>query len=116
MAAVGFDVAGWARSRHRIEKVKCFAGAGELDAFLARTDILARSLPRVNCPIAAIYGDRDALYRPCLDGLRAAFAAAAPRFGGLTLIADAGHWVQFERAEAFNRALISALETGGAMG
>lgn len=83
---------------------------------LARTDILARSLPRVNCPIAAIYGTCDALYRPCLDGLRAAFAAAAPRFGGLTLIADAGHWVQFERAEAFNLALISALEAGGAMG
>ncbi len=45
LAAVGFDVAGWARSRHRIEKVKCFAGAGELDAFLARTDILVALMP-----------------------------------------------------------------------
>lgn len=45
LAMVGFDVAGWARSRHRIEKIKCFAGAAELDAFLARTDILVALLP-----------------------------------------------------------------------
>ena len=45
LAVVGFDVAGWARSRHRIEKVKCFAGAAELDAFLARTDILIALMP-----------------------------------------------------------------------
>lgn len=45
LAVVGFDVAGWARSRHRIEKVKCFAGAAEFDAFLARTDILIALMP-----------------------------------------------------------------------
>ena len=45
LAMVGFDVAGWARSRHRIEKIKCFAGASELDAFLARTDILVTLMP-----------------------------------------------------------------------
>jgi glyoxylate/hydroxypyruvate reductase A len=45
LAMVGFDVAGWARSRHRIEKVKCFAGVADLDAFLARTEILVVLLP-----------------------------------------------------------------------
>ena len=45
LAMVGFDVAGWARSRHRLEGIRCFSGIGELDAFLARTDILICMLP-----------------------------------------------------------------------
>ncbi|MBK9080597.1 MAG: glyoxylate/hydroxypyruvate reductase A [Rhizobiales bacterium] len=45
LAAIGFDVAGWARSRHRLEGIRCFSGIGELDAFLARTDILVCMLP-----------------------------------------------------------------------
>jgi glyoxylate/hydroxypyruvate reductase len=45
IAALGFDVAGWSRTRKRIEGVKSFAGAEELDAFLARTDILCCLLP-----------------------------------------------------------------------
>ena len=45
LATLGFDVAGWARSRHRLEGIRCFSGIGELDAFLARTDILICMLP-----------------------------------------------------------------------
>jgi glyoxylate/hydroxypyruvate reductase A len=45
LAVVGFDVAGWARSRHRLEGIRCFVGDGDLDAFLARTDILVCLLP-----------------------------------------------------------------------
>ena len=45
LATLGFDVAGWARSRHRLEGIRCFSGIGELDAFLARTDILVCMLP-----------------------------------------------------------------------
>ena len=41
----GFDCAGWSRSRHAIEGVRCLAGADELDAFLRRTDILVCLLP-----------------------------------------------------------------------
>ena len=41
----GFDCAGWSRSRHAIEGVRCLAGADELDAFLQRTDILVCLLP-----------------------------------------------------------------------
>jgi len=41
----GFRCAGWARSRREIEGVECYAGEGELDAFLARTDILVCLLP-----------------------------------------------------------------------
>lgn len=41
----GFDVAGWARGPKQIDGVVSYAGEGELDAFLARTDILVNLLP-----------------------------------------------------------------------
>jgi glyoxylate/hydroxypyruvate reductase A len=45
LVALGFDCAGWSRSRHALDDVRCFAGADELSAFLARTDILVCLLP-----------------------------------------------------------------------
>jgi len=42
---LGFKVAGWSRSRRRIEGVHCYAGPSEFDSFLARTDILVCLLP-----------------------------------------------------------------------
>ena len=42
---LGFQVAGWSRTRKTIAGVQSFAGAGELDAFLARTDVLVCLLP-----------------------------------------------------------------------
>ncbi len=79
---------------------------------LAHTDILARSLPRVACPVHAIYGERDALYKSWITALEAAYVAAVPDFRGFVLIADAGHWVQFERPEALQAALLAALQAG----
>lgn len=78
---------------------------------LSSTDILARSLAAVPCPVHAVYGEHDALYRHFLPALRAAFEASAPDFRGLNLIAGTGHWVQFEAAAAFNTALAQALES-----
>lgn len=76
---------------------------------LAHTDILARRLPLVRCPVHAIYGAHDAIYRQYIHQLEAAYATAAPDFRGLRLIEQAGHWVQFERPEAFHAALLAAL-------
>ncbi len=42
---VGFDVAGWSRGPAAVEGIETFAGAGGLDAFLARTQILVVLLP-----------------------------------------------------------------------
>jgi glyoxylate/hydroxypyruvate reductase A len=41
----GYQLRGWSRSPKALEGVACYAGAGELDAFLADTDILAVLLP-----------------------------------------------------------------------
>jgi 2-hydroxy-6-oxonona-2,4-dienedioate hydrolase len=77
---------------------------------LSATDILARALARVVCPVHAIYGAHDALYKSWISELDMAYARAAPDFHGLTLIPDAGHWVQFEAADAFNAALAGVLQ------
>lgn len=77
---------------------------------LARTDILARSLRAVPCPVHAIYGEHDALYGEHLAQLPAVLAASAPRFAGLRLIGQAGHWVSYEAPEAFHAALQQALQ------
>ena len=75
---------------------------------LSRTDALAQALQAVKCPVHAIYGAEDALYRGRMDALAPALRQA-PGFRGLALIEDSGHWVQFERAEAFDAALLAAL-------
>jgi len=43
--ALGFDVAGWSRTRKEIDGVTSYAGEAEFDAFLNRTDILCCLLP-----------------------------------------------------------------------
>jgi glyoxylate/hydroxypyruvate reductase A len=45
LGALGFAVAGWSRSRKAVPGVEGFAGADELPAFLARTDLLVNLLP-----------------------------------------------------------------------
>lgn len=75
---------------------------------LAKTDIMLATLPRVQCPVHGIWGEQDVLYRGVQDRIAAALSVA-PSFRSLELIPQAGHWVQFERAEAFNQALARAL-------
>jgi len=44
LATIGFTVAGWSRTRRDVEGIETF-GEGELDAFLARTDLLVALMP-----------------------------------------------------------------------
>jgi glyoxylate/hydroxypyruvate reductase len=46
LARLGFRVAGWSRTPKSLEGIETFHGATELDAFLARTEILVCLLPR----------------------------------------------------------------------
>lgn len=45
VAGFEFPVLGWSRSQHAIEGVRCFAGAGQLEDFLAATRVLVCLLP-----------------------------------------------------------------------
>jgi glyoxylate/hydroxypyruvate reductase A len=45
LAVMGFQVAGWSRTPKAVDGIQSFAGEAELDAFLARTDILVSLLP-----------------------------------------------------------------------
>ncbi len=45
LGGLGFQVAGWSRTPKSIPGIECYAGEGERDAFLARSDILVCLLP-----------------------------------------------------------------------
>ena len=45
LGRLGFSLVGWSRSKRAVAGVETFAGDGEIDAFLARTDILVVLLP-----------------------------------------------------------------------
>jgi 2-hydroxy-6-oxonona-2,4-dienedioate hydrolase len=76
---------------------------------LMRTDLLLRTLPEIACPVAGIWGHDDVLYRGRTTVVEEAFRQARkPR--SLVFVPGAGHWVQNERHEAFDAALLSALQ------
>ena len=89
LRSFGFSCAGWSRSRHAVDGVQCFAGADELPAFLARTDILVCLLPLTDAT------------RGMLD---AALFAQLPK--GASVV-NAGRGAQLVASD-----LISALDSG----
>lgn len=76
---------------------------------ISSTDILVRSLAQVICPVAAIYGECDALYPGTLGEVQALMASHARNWQGMQRIAGAGHWVQYEQPQAFHAALLPLL-------
>ena len=76
---------------------------------LASTDIVRRAMPRIVAPVWGIWGAQDMLYRHRFDSVHDGIAGA-PAFQDMTLIPSAGHWVQFEEADAFDRALRRSLD------
>lgn len=75
---------------------------------LMLTAALVPVLPQLVCPVHGIWGAEDVLYRHRLP-LIAQVLSTAPSFQSLDLLPQAGHWVQFEAADAFNAALAAAL-------
>ena len=72
---------------------------------LSSTDIVAKTLPQLRVPVSAIYGEHDALYKGRLPELQSAMQNGATLWGQWHTVAGAGHWVQFEAAQAFDAAL-----------
>lgn len=76
---------------------------------LSSTPIVAEALPHVRARVGAIYGEHDALYLHRLPEVREALQRLSPDWGQWHAVPGAGHWVQYEAAEAFNAALLSQL-------
>ena len=86
---LGFDCAGWNRSRRNEPGVACYAGEAELDEFLARTDILV-------CLLPLTAETRGILDRRVFDAL--------PEGAALVNAGRGGHLVEAD--------LLAALESG----
>lgn len=90
LGGLGFPVAGWSRTRRAAEGVEAFAGPGELDAFLARTDILVNLLPDTPELKGAIRAETLALLPA---GAAVVNAGRGPQLvlGDLLAALDSGH-------------------------
>lgn len=78
---------------------------------LAFVPTLLEALPRIQCPVDVIYGYDDALYEGRQALLESTIRGAASTLRSFQFIPDAGHWVQYERPQAFNAALLSLLQS-----
>jgi 2-hydroxy-6-oxonona-2,4-dienedioate hydrolase len=74
---------------------------------LSSTPIVAEALPHIRCPLHVIFGESDALYKGRWSEVQNLFKAKAPSLASWHLVSDAGHWVQYERPEAFQAALLA---------
>ncbi len=74
---------------------------------LVLPDRLLQALPRITAPLAAIWGEHD-IPHPALWGQEEALRRFHPELD-FRIIAEAGHWAMYERAEAFNRIAIELL-------
>ena len=67
------------------------------------------SLSKIRAETMAIYGERDNLAWPDVHARIAMIREAKPDVR-IEIIADAGHWIQYEAAEPVNRLLIDFFE------
>jgi pimeloyl-ACP methyl ester carboxylesterase len=79
---------------------------------MGRTDSLRRVLPAIRCRVDAIWGEKDVTLGPNIEQRRALLREAHPD-ARIATIPGAGHWVQYEAAEAFNTLLAAWLQSDG---
>ena len=78
---------------------------------ISRTPVMIALQTRWQCPVHAIWGEGDILIRNDAGRLREALGGCDLR--ELSLVPDAGHWVQYERAGAFHSVLLRGLDAAG---
>jgi 2-hydroxy-6-oxonona-2,4-dienedioate hydrolase len=81
----------------------------------AHQDLLGPVLPRIAVPLGGIWGERDVTAYPWVEDRRDLLRRVQPD-AFFAIIPGAGHWVMYEAADAFNRALLERLAAaeGGA--
>lgn len=78
------------------------------------TDILLRLSPQWQCPAYGIWGRQDLLYRKQIDKLMSVSATLG--LADRVVVEGAGHWVQYEKADEFNRIFEQLLAAGAVHG
>jgi len=78
-----------------------------------RTASLRDALTRVTAPLSVIWGERDAVASPDLQGRIAVVRGLHPA-AEISIIPGAGHWVHYEAADSFNAILAGILARDGA--
>lgn len=76
---------------------------------LSRVPALPTAIPRMSARLQGIWGERDITAQGVLDDVRHRLQSLQPG-AGFTVIPRAGHWVQYEAAEAFNATLRRLLD------
>jgi 2-hydroxy-6-oxonona-2,4-dienedioate hydrolase len=82
----------------------------------APQNLLGDVLPRIAAPLGGIWGERDITAYPWVEDRRDMLRRAQPD-AFFAMIPGAGHWVMYEAADAFDRALLerlAALDRAGA--
>ncbi len=74
---------------------------------IARSDVLLSLQNQWKCEVHGIWGEKDALYEGSLHLLPELLSGC--QLMNLDVIEGAGHWVQFEAADAFNHILLARL-------
>jgi len=80
---------------------------------ISRTDVLAQALPDLKLPVAVLFGALDALYVGRMHEVQALLQARLPDLRAFEALPDAGHWVAYEAAPAFEAALLRSLQALG---
>ena len=68
---------------------------------IARTNVLARAQLHWACPVHGVWAEGDALYLNTLDQVPQVLSKLA----SFSVVSDAGHWVMYERPDAFHAAV-----------
>jgi len=76
---------------------------------IARSDALLRLQKDWVCPVFGVWGELDALYKGRMNEVQDRLKDCDLR--GFTIIPNAGHWVQYEKAEAFNACILEILRS-----
>lgn len=74
---------------------------------VSASDSLLKALPQVRCPVHGLWAEHDVLFVERRTELKQTLLEAG--LASVTSVPDAGHWIQYEQAQAFDRHVLELL-------